>query len=126
MEKLRRCDVMADSLYPAMSYLCHAVCRPTKTPWNCTQRSIFSPYCHVSLPRSNGLQLLGLKMDSQSRAFEAPVEEPFSGTPLRCPRPMVAQSLVPWTASRILAALFLALVSMPAQLAPVVLNRRRA
>jgi hypothetical protein len=39
---------------------------------------------------------------------------------------MIAQPLVPWTASRILAALFLALVAMPAQLAPVVLNRRRA
>ncbi len=65
-------------------------------------------------------------MDSQSRAFEAPVEEPFSGTPLRCPRRMNAQALVPWTPGRILAALVLALVSMPAQLAPVVLNRRRA
>jgi hypothetical protein len=65
-------------------------------------------------------------MDSQSRAFEAPAEEHFSGTPLRCPRPMMAQPLVPWTAGRILAALVLALVAMPAQLAPVVLNRRRA
>ena len=66
-------------------------------------------------------------MDSKSRAFEAPVEEPFfSGTPLRCPRPMLAQPLVPWTPGRVLAALFLALVAMPAQLAPVVLNRRRA
>jgi hypothetical protein len=65
-------------------------------------------------------------MDSQSRAFEAPAEEHFSGTPLRCPRPMMAQSLVPWTAGRILAALVLMLVAMPAQLAPVVLNRRRA
>jgi len=64
-------------------------------------------------------------MDSQSRAFEAPVEEHASGTPLRCPRPMAAQPLVPWTAGRIIAALVLALVAMPAQLAPVV-NRRRA
>jgi hypothetical protein len=39
---------------------------------------------------------------------------------------MIAQSLVPWTAGRILAALVMALVSVPAQLAPVVLNRRRA
>jgi hypothetical protein len=65
-------------------------------------------------------------MDSKSRAFEAPVEEPFTGTPLRCPRPMNAQPLIPWTPGRIVAALFLALVSVPAQLAPVVLNRRRA
>jgi len=65
-------------------------------------------------------------MDSQSRAFEAAVEEPLSGTPLRCPRPMMAQPLVPWTAGRILAAFFLALVAKPAQLAPVVINRRRA
>ncbi|HEX2760009.1 MAG TPA: hypothetical protein VHM27_05820 [Rhizomicrobium sp.] len=65
-------------------------------------------------------------MDSQSRAFEAPVEEHLTGTPLPCPRPMVAQSLVPWTPSRLAGALFLALVSVPAQLAPVVLNRRRA
>jgi len=39
---------------------------------------------------------------------------------------MMAQPLVPWTAGRILAALVLTLVAMPAQLAPVVLNRRRA
>jgi hypothetical protein len=38
---------------------------------------------------------------------------------------MAAQPLVPWTAGRIIAALVLALVAMPAQLAPVV-NRRRA
>ena len=30
MEKLRRCDVMADPVQPAMSYLCHAQHRPTK------------------------------------------------------------------------------------------------
>ena len=39
---------------------------------------------------------------------------------------MTAQLLVPWTAGRILTALVLALVAVPAQLAPVVLNRRRA
>ena len=72
------------------------------------------------------MQLLGLHMDFQSRAFEAPVEEHVSGTPLRCPRPMAAQSLVPWTAGRALAVLIMTLVTMPAQLAPVVLNRRRA
>ena len=65
-------------------------------------------------------------MDSQSRAFEAPVEEHFTGTPLRCPRPMAIQPLVPWTPGRILTTLFLALVSVPGQLAPAVLSRRRA
>jgi len=69
---------------------------------------------------------LGSQMDSQSRAFEAPIEEHLAGTPLPCPRPMVVQSLVPWTPGRLLGALFVALVSVPAQLAPVVLNRRRA
>ena len=43
-------------------------------------------------------------MDSESRAFEAPVEASLSGTPLRCPRPMIAQPLVPWTMARILMA----------------------
>ena len=71
-------------------------------------------------------QILGLKMDSQSRAFEAPAEAGFAGVPLRCPQPMTAQRLVPWTPSRILAALFTALLSAPALLAPAVTNRRRA
>jgi len=65
-------------------------------------------------------------MDSQSRAFEAPVEASFSGVPLRCPQPMIAQSLVPWTPGRIIAALFMALVSAPALLVPAAMNRRRA
>ena len=65
-------------------------------------------------------------MDSQSRAFEAPAEAGFVGVPLRCPQPMTAQRLVPWTPSRILAALFTALISAPALLAPAVTNRRRA
>ena len=73
-----------------------------------------------------GCNLLGLQMNSQSRVFEAPVEEHPSGTPLRCHRPMTIQSLVPWTPGRILASLFLALVSKPAQRAPVLLSRRRA
>jgi hypothetical protein len=65
-------------------------------------------------------------MDSQSRAFEAPVEATISGVPLRCPRPMITQPLVPWTPVRIVAALFVALVSAPALLVPAVTNRRRA
>jgi len=39
---------------------------------------------------------------------------------------MASQALVPWTPGRIIAVLFLALVSVPGQLAPVVLSRRRA
>ena len=65
-------------------------------------------------------------MDSESRAFEAPVEATLTGTPLRCPRPMIAQKLVPWTMGRIVVALLVALISVPAQLAPAVINRRRA
>ena len=64
-------------------------------------------------------------MDSESRAFEAPVEATLTGTPLRCPRPMIAQPLVPWTMGRIVVASLMALISVPAQLAPVVNNRRR-
>jgi hypothetical protein len=37
---------------------------------------------------------------------------------------MVAQPLVPWTAGRIIAALVMALVAVPAQLAPAVIRRR--
>ena len=65
-------------------------------------------------------------MDSESRAFEAPVEATLSGTPLRCPRTMSAQPLVPWTMGRILMAFLVALMAVPAQLAPAVINRRRA
>ncbi|MBA2590008.1 MAG: hypothetical protein H0U98_15450 [Alphaproteobacteria bacterium] len=62
-------------------------------------------------------------MDSQSRAFEAVVE--VAGTPLRCPRPMTAEPLQPWSPGLIAAALVTAMVSTPAQLAPAV-SRRRA
>jgi len=54
------------------------------------------------------------------------VEATLTGTPLRCPRPMIAQPLVPWTMGRILMAFLVALISVPAQLAPAVINRRRA
>jgi len=72
-----------------------------------------------------GDKLLGLKMDSQSRVFEAPGETVIAGTPMRCSRPMIAQSLAPWTPGRIVVALFTTLISVPAQLAPAVSNRRR-
>jgi len=67
------------------------------------------------------------QMDSQSRAFEVPfVSGLDAGTPLRCPRPMAAQSIVAWTPARILGALFAALVLAPVQLAPAMITRRRA
>jgi hypothetical protein len=65
-------------------------------------------------------------MDSESRAFEAPVEATLTSTPLRCPRPMIAQPLVPWTMGRLLLAFLMAVISVPAQLAPAVNRRRRA
>ena len=65
-------------------------------------------------------------MDSESRAIEAPVEASLTGTPLRCPRPMIAQKLVPWTVSRLVVASLMALIAVPAQLAPAVIKRRRA
>ena len=70
--------------------------------------------------------LLDFTMDSEFRAFEMPVEATPIATPLRCPRQMSAQPLVPWTMGRILMAFLTALISVPAQLAPAVINRRRA
>jgi len=74
---------------------------------------------------SDGRQLELMTMDSQSRAFEAQVEAAPAGTPLRCPRPMIAQSLQTWTPASAAAALLTALVSQPAHLVPT-LSRRRA
>lgn len=68
------------------------------------------------------------RMDSQSRAFEAPVEATLTetATPLRCHRKMVAQPLVPWTPGRLLGALAMLLLSVPALLLQPAVNRRRA
>ena len=67
-------------------------------------------------------------MDSQSRAFEAPVEANLSeiATPLRCHRKMTAQPLVPWTPTRLLGALLMTLVTVPVLLLQPAVNRRRA
>jgi hypothetical protein len=65
------------------------------------------------------------QMDSQFRAFES-VLTPDAGTPLRCPRPMVAQTILVWTPARLAAALFAGLASAPVQLAPALITRRRA
>lgn len=64
-------------------------------------------------------------MDSEPRAFEAAFVLD-AGTPLRCPRPMLAQPLVPWTPARLIAAGLMAMLWVPAQLVPAVINRRRA
>jgi hypothetical protein len=61
-----------------------------------------------------GCKKLGLMMNSQSRLFEAPIEETLSGVLLRCHRPMRAQALVPWTPIRALAALFQAAAAIAA------------
>ena len=66
-------------------------------------------------------------MDSQSRVFEAPFETlSETATPLRCPRTMAPQPLVPWTPTRLLGALLTALVSVPALWLQPAINRRRA
>jgi hypothetical protein len=67
-------------------------------------------------------------MDSQSRAFETPVETSLSeaATPLRCHRTMKPQSLVPWTPARLLGAALMTLVSAPALLLQPATSRRRA
>ena len=68
------------------------------------------------------------RMDSQSRAFEAPVESSLSeaATPLRCHQIMKPQPLVPWTPARLLGALLMAMVSAPALLLQPATSRRRA
>ncbi|HEX4027367.1 MAG TPA: hypothetical protein VHX18_07070 [Rhizomicrobium sp.] len=67
-------------------------------------------------------------MDSQFRAFEAPLETTLSetATPLRCPRTMAPQALVPWTPARLLGALLMTLLSTPALLLQPATSRRRA
>jgi len=64
-------------------------------------------------------------MDSQSRVFEGQTLNE-TATPLRCPRTMSPQSLVPWTPSRLLVAGLTAMLSAPVQLLQPALNRRRA
>jgi len=77
------------------------------------------------LQMQDGRQLELVTMDSQSRAFEASVEAVPAGTPLRCPRPMIVQSLQTWTPAAAVAALVTSLVSQHPQLTPAV-SRRRA
>ena len=77
----------------------------------------------------NGQRLLDIaRMDSLSRAFEAPLEATLSeaATPLRCHRTMKPQPLVPWTPTRLLGALLMMLISAPALLLQPAADRRRA
>jgi hypothetical protein len=65
-------------------------------------------------------------MESQSRVFEVPLETlSEAATPLRCHRTMAPQPLVPWTPTRLLGALLMALVSAPALWLQPAINRRR-
>ena len=74
-----------------------------------------------------GRNFLDSQMDSQPRSFEASLLSiPEGGTPLPCPQAMIAQPVVVWTPARIAAALFTALVAVPAQLVPAAITRRRA
>ena len=98
-----------------------ALARQGNVPNDPSFRRIVTFNCWVSDGRQSEL----MTMDSQSRAFEAPGEAVPAGTPLRCPRPMHAQSLQTWTPAAAAAALITALVSQPAQLSPAV-SRRRA
>ena len=66
-------------------------------------------------------------MDFQSREFEAGFDASAAsiGTPLPCPRAMVPEGLVPWTLPRLAVALVMALLPVPLQRAPALINRRR-
>lgn len=89
-------------------------------------RSMISPQCHVSLPMSKG-DMSKVKMDSQSRLFESPVESGFSpATPMPCRRAMPRQALTAWTPAAVVGALFSAVLALPRALvlAPAVIRRR--
>jgi hypothetical protein len=67
-------------------------------------------------------------MDRNIHISEVHLEASLSetATPLRCRRTMVAQSLVPWTPTRLLGAMFAVILSAPALLFQPAINRRRA
>ena len=67
-------------------------------------------------------------MDFQSHNLEAGFDLPAAplGTPLPCPRAMVPEGLVPWTLPRLAFALVMALLPVPLQRAPALINRRRS
>lgn len=69
-------------------------------------------------------------MDSQSRAFESPVESNpvVAAAPLTCPRAMHPQTLTIWTPFSILGSVVMALLTLPRTLvlAPAASRRRRA
>ena len=67
-------------------------------------------------------------MDSEARAFETPlVASPARvGTPLPCRRPMVPQNLAPMTPLALFQGLFEALLPVPVQRQPALIDRNRA
>jgi hypothetical protein len=67
------------------------------------------------------------QMDTQVPVFEVPTEFNLveAATPLRCPRLMHPQSLVPWTPTRLLGALVVTLRTAPSLLLSPAVNRRR-
>ena len=67
-------------------------------------------------------------MDSEARAFETPlVASPARvGTPLPCRRPMVPQNLAPMTPLAVFQSLFAALLPVPVQRQPALIDRSRA
>lgn len=67
-------------------------------------------------------------MDSEARAFEIPlVASPARvGTPLPCRRPMVPQNLAPMTSLVLFQSLFAALLPVPVQRQPALIDRSRA
>ena len=67
-------------------------------------------------------------MDSEARAFETPlVASPAHvGTPLPCRRPMVPQDLAPMTPLALFRSLFAALLPVPVQRQPALIDRSRA
>jgi hypothetical protein len=67
-------------------------------------------------------------MDSEARAFETPlVASPARvGTPLPCRRPMVPQNLTPMTPLAVFQSLFAALLPVPVQRQPALIDRSRA
>ncbi len=67
-------------------------------------------------------------MDSEARAFETPlVASPARvGTPLPCRRQMVPQNLTPMTPLAMVQGLFEALLPVPVQRQPALIDRSRA
>jgi len=89
---------------------------------------MISPHCYVSLPSIGGvIDLDFTQMNDHVPIFEVPTEIILveAAIPLRCPRVMSPQSLVPWTPARLLGVLVMALLTAPSLLLSPAVNRRR-